>query len=145
MLLPKNDLSKTTTIFNFQAFWVCAQHSLPNNATFTSLYSLWLSAIASATFRNSLHTQECWGILHNYVSCVRVAKLINCLLYPDDELFNQMLTRTWKKAGFVFVKIVFHFVEFEMFPYSLQLQRKHIGTDVEVERSVASFFYSTSL
>lgn len=27
-----------------------------------------------------------------------------------------------------------------MFPYSLQLQRKHIGTDVEVERLVMSFF-----
>ena len=26
-----------------------------------------------------------------------------------------------------------------MFPYSLQLQRKHIGTDVEVERLVMSF------
>lgn len=50
-----------------------------------------------------------------------------------------MLTRTWKKARFVFVKVVFHFLEFEMFSYSLQLQRKHIGTDVEVERLVMSF------
>ena len=40
----------------------------------------------------------------------------------------------------MFVKLVFHFLEFEMFPYSLQLQRKHIGTDVEVERLVGSFF-----
>ena len=40
----------------------------------------------------------------------------------------------------MFVKVVFHFLVFEMFPYSLQLQRKHIGTDVEVERLVASFF-----
>ena len=50
-----------------------------------------------------------------------------------------MLTRTWKKARFVFVKVVFHFLEFEMFSYSLQLQRKHIGTDVAVERLVMSF------
>lgn len=64
---------------------------------------------------------------------------MNFLFYPDDELFNQILTRTWKKAGFVFVKVVFHFLEFEMFSYSLQLQRKHIGTDVEVERLVMSF------
>ena len=39
----------------------------------------------------------------------------------------------------MFVKLVFHVLEFEMFPYSLQLQRKHIGTDVEVERLVMSF------
>ena len=50
-----------------------------------------------------------------------------------------MLSRTWKKAGFVFVKVVFHFLEFEMFSYSLQLQRKHIGTDVEVERLGMNF------
>ena len=43
------------------------------------------------------------------------------------------------KPVLLFVKVVFHFLEFEMFPYSLQLQRKHIGTDVEVERLVMSF------
>ena len=117
---------------------LCATH-LAKECYFYFLIFSWLRVIASATFRNSLHTKECWGILYNCLSCGRVTKLVNCLLYPDDELFNQMLTRTWKKARFVFVKVVFHFLEFEMFSYSLQLQRKHIGTDVEVERLVMSF------